>query len=213
MAVFLRLQHCVVLVYRLLPLARESNKCSPTDFRDAFIELSITTIFSTLPIWFPWFWSSLIQSNLSFSDQLRGTIRGGELMVYCAALVGPLVFIISKRYGERRQEPGFPFVIAFPHGIEFVVGSALICIFASGGISALKFSVLTGYPIKLNEHGVIWTSACLYGVSLYFFFFASAYRNAMSSATAENGTSAIEKSQMLEEEKFTEEWEARSHAR
>lgn len=85
----------------LVPFTYEFHKCSFDDFREAWIELLVMTFFSTMPLWIMAILGPVIfQTDISFTDQLLSTISGGELFVYCAALIGPLIYIITRRYGD-----------------------------------------------------------------------------------------------------------------
>ena len=98
------------------------------------------------------------------------------------ALVGPLVYIITKRYGEIISEgQRFSLTIAFPRGISFVLVSAVICIFAGFAFGTMKNPALVPVSgVVLNSNGIFWTSIFIYLLSLYCVFSASVYRNALS---------------------------------
>jgi hypothetical protein len=192
----------------LFPFIGEFRKCSREDFREAWIELCVTTFFSTMPLWImPLLGPLIFQTDISFVKHLLSTISGGELFVYCAALLGPLIYIITRRYGEiSREEEKFSIVIAFPHGLAFVLFSALICMFAGFSFSLMKNPVLISHEqvIKFNLSGIFWASIIVYVLSLYCFFFASAYRNAMA---------GFVRTTHKDEDTFAAEWESRSDAR
>jgi|SRR5581483_4575938 hypothetical protein len=190
-----------------IPFAREFYKCSSEDFREAGIELVVMTFFSTMPLWIMAILGPIIfETQISFLQQLLSTIRGGELFVYCAALIGPLIYIITRRYGETSGDGSrFSIVIAFPHGLAFVLFSALICVFAGITFSLMKNPVFSESPaITFNFVGIFWLSIAVYIFSLYCFFSASAYRNAMAGFMTETHT---------DEDVFATAWEARSDAR
>lgn len=192
----------------LLPFSREFHKCSTDDFKEAWIELLVMTFFSTMPLWIMAIIGPIIfTTTISFSDQLLSTINGGELFVYCAALIGPLIYIITRRYGETaHDEERFSVVIAFPHGLTFVLFSALICVLAGIIFSLMKNPILASQEeaIKFNQSGIFWSSIAVYIFSLYCFFCASAYRNAMSGFMDAAST---------DEDKFADAWKVRSNAR
>lgn len=211
-------------VFRWLPFCGEFHKCSPKDFKEAAVELGITTIFSTLPLWaLPLLGPFIFKTDVSFTEQVVATISGGELLVYCAALVGPLIYIITRRYGEIRSKSESPsnskfsnrfgLVIAFPHGTAFILFSAAICLLAGFVFSLMKNPALSNDATKLNVDGIFWTSIVLYLFSLYCFFSASAYRNAMapflSNTQAEPDGAPAARS---EEDTFAAEWERRNNA-
>jgi hypothetical protein len=173
-----------------LTFSTEFYKCSIRDFKEATIELVITTFFSTMPLWImPLIGPLIFETHLSFYDHLLSTIRSGELFVYCAALVGPLVYIITRRYGEISNENNkFSLMIAFPHGMLFVLVSALICIFAGFAFGLMKNPLFEAKEsgIAFNLTGVFWTSIFVYLLSLYCVFSASAYRNALTEFVKDN---------------------------
>ncbi|WP_316159085.1 MULTISPECIES: hypothetical protein [unclassified Bradyrhizobium] len=195
------------LLLYLIPFSRDFPKCSRGDLREAWAELCITTIFTTMPLWImPLLGPIIFQTDVSFFGHVEKTIDEGELFIYSAALLGPLIFIITRKYGEIGSGPNkFSLVIAFPHGLAFVLFSAVICVFAGFAFSLMKNPVLSSHEsgIKFNLSGVFWASVFTYLFSLYCFFAASAYRNAMTDFV---------KSARLDEDTFATEWERRSNA-
>jgi hypothetical protein len=192
----------------IVPFSRDFAKCSFPDFREAWAELCITTIFTTMPLWImPLIGPIIFQTDISFFGHLEKTIAEGELFIYSAALLGPLIFIITRKYGEvSKSSRNFSLVIAFPHGLAFVLFSAVICVFAGFAFSLMKNPVLNAHEstIKFNLTGIFWASVCAYLFSLYCFFAASTYRNAMT---------GFVKSARSDEDTFASEWERRSNAR
>ncbi|MFO1097396.1 MAG: hypothetical protein U1E81_03740 [Xanthobacteraceae bacterium] len=184
---------------------REYNKCSRADFKEAAMELLITTFFSTMPLWIaPLIGPMMFNTEFSYLDHLFSTIKGGELYVYCAALIGPLVYIITRKYGEiSRVNSRFTIVVAFPHGASFIIFSALICIFSGFSFSLLRNPALSlSIPsTNFNLTGIFWSSIILYLFSLFCFFSASAYRNAMAGFVRDSRT---------EEDQFAVAWENRA---
>jgi hypothetical protein len=54
-----------------------------------------------MPLWImPLLGPILFQTDLSFFGHVEKSIDEGELFIYSAALLGPLIFIITRRYGE-----------------------------------------------------------------------------------------------------------------
>jgi hypothetical protein len=178
-----RVVHAVWRALLFVTFASDFNKCSVHNFRDALTELAVTTLFTTMPLWImPAVGPLIFKTDASFLQHLISTISSGELFVYCAALVGPLVYIITKRYGEIISEgQRFSLTIAFPRGISFVLVSAVICIFAGFAFGTMKNPALVPVSgVVLNSNGIFWTSIFIYLLSLYCVFSASVYRNALS---------------------------------
>jgi hypothetical protein len=192
----------------VVPFSGEFRKCSARDFKEAFQELAITTFFSTMPLWImPLLGPIIFSTDVSFSHELVSTVTGGELFVYCAALVGPLIYIITRRYGEFSDDKkhAFGFSIAFPHGVSFVLFSAMICLFAGFAFSLMKNPIFLpkDSPVHFNANGIFWTSIVVYVFSLYCIFSASAYRNAMSEFVRDTAR---------EEDTFSTQFENRANA-
>lgn len=160
-----------------------------------------------MPLWImPLIGPILFQTDTSFFGHVEKTIDEGELFIYSAALLGPLIFIITRKYGEISKSPEkFSLVIAFPHGLAFILFSAVICVFAGFAFSLMKNPVLTAEhsAIRFNLHGIFWASVFTYIFALYCFFSASVYRNAMTDFV---------KSSRSDEDDFATEWERRSNA-
>lgn len=103
----------------------------------------------------------------------------------------------------------FGFAIAFPHGTAFVFFLAMICIVAGITFSLMKNPAIANDPTKLNLNGIFWTSITLYLFSLYCFFWASAYRNAMAPfLTAGVSNDELGPYGAREEDDFSRQWQA-----
>lgn len=176
---------------RLIPFASELDKCSWSDLRQAGAELFVVTVFATLPLWlFPVLGPIIFLTEISFLGQLGNTVQSGELFLYCAALMGPLFYIIMKRYGEfSRDEGRYRVTISFPQGLFFVVFAALVCIIAAVSFSLMRNPVFNAIDAKigLNRSGIFWFSIILYAACLYSVFCAACYRNAMESFVDDHG--------------------------
>src|SRR5437879_5520328 len=91
----------ISLMLYLIPFSRDFAKCSFSDFREAWAELCITTIFTTMPLWImPLVGPIIFKTDTSFFGHVEKSIDEGELFIYSAALLGPLIFIITRKYGE-----------------------------------------------------------------------------------------------------------------
>ena len=93
----------------------------------ALFEIVISTLFSTLPIWFfPLLASTFIKSSPNFSDNVYSSISQGDLFIYSSALVGPLIFAITSNYavwGSDNPSPNASrfgkLTFEFPYGVWF----------------------------------------------------------------------------------------------
>lgn len=214
------MKRLALALFRLLPFCGQYHLCNRKDFSEAAVELLITTIFSSMPLWIlPLIGPLILKTNVSYREHLFALVGGGELLVYCAALAGPLIYIITRRYGEglglggssgtSRIANKFGLAIAFPHGTAFVFFSAMICIVAGITFSLMKNPGISNDVTKLNLDGIFWTSIALYLFSLYCFFWASAYRNAMAPFLTA-GDSGDDRGQYgtRDEDDFSKQWQA-----
>ena len=155
-----------------------------------------------MPLWFPPLIGSLLFNRpVSVYDD----IKTGELLLLSSAIVGPLVYIITKGYGEKERDKsgndGFLYyTINFPYGIGFVFACIMICL-----ISSFAFYVLRNPLIEQNElvklvnyGGVIKVSWATFISSTVIFFCAMAYRNSLQNITGVMPS---------EEEDFVRQWE------
>lgn len=210
-------------ILRLLPFGRQFHLCSAKDFREAGLEVLITTIFSSMPLWLsPLIGPLILKTDVSYTEYVVSTVSGGELLVYCAALAGPLTYIITRKYGERSDtsSPGettamrqFGYAIAFPHGAAFMFFSALICIVSGFSFSLMKNPAMSNDVTRLNLNGIFWTSIGLYLFSLYCIFWASAYRNAMAPFVGDGPTrdsTDPARQTTRDEDDFSQQWEQRN---
>jgi hypothetical protein len=166
-----------------IPILGKLWACRPEHLKEAFYEVAIVLLFSTLPLWFfPAISSILFTVELPF---FKETVSSGELLIYAASLSGGMVYFISKKYGsiESRPETGegpmLAVSVSFPYGRFFIILSALICMFAAAVFFMLKVAkyLLSARPTIIDHDGTALTSWLLFLVSAVLFFCAVAYRN------------------------------------
>ena len=169
-----------------VPVYGQLINSSKESFGLAFRDLFITTIFSLLPLWL---YPTIVNAGFGepFLDTLRTFVMGGEFFIYSAALFGPLIYAITKTYGEETSDHGgtarnqrgvFPKIrsIQFPYGVWFILISIIVCCFAAifFGIMRAKTSVML--PVKPDEETLVLVSGLLYIFTLSCVFCVSVYR-------------------------------------
>ena len=159
----------------------------PEALKEARAEVVSATFYSTMPFWFLPVIGSVIFLN---RPSLWSGVNGGELLVYAAALVGPLAYIITKRHGRFKvpddieegnseSELSYP----FPYGRASFYLASLLCI-----MSGLVFTIqrlksleqFKGIPL-INEAGLVWLSLVIAVFSTILLFCVTAYRNMLES--------------------------------
>lgn len=133
--------------------------------RESMIEIGVTVLFATLPIWFGIIIGLGIQywaPNSGFTDGYSGQpailkalysqIDRGELFMYAAALTGPVLYEAFRH--ERQNLPPFPSA-----GVQMTIWIVVIVVatglFLTGRL--LSFTNLPSY---------IWCSIALYAIGV-----------------------------------------------
>lgn len=190
--------------FRLVPFIGRLPECSVDDLKEATTEVLVATIFSTMPLWL-----LPMLSAVFFKEPVTGyeAIRTGELFLFAAALVGPLVYIISKNYGERthgEDARGFlNYSIKFPYGQGFIYFCVAICLVSSFAFIVLRNPLFKESELAkmINYAGVIGLSWVCFVLATIIFFCATAYRNSLDN---------IPRVMPKQERDFIREWETRN---
>lgn len=169
-----------------LPIYGQLCNASKTSLKIAGRELCVTTLFSLLPLWlYPTI------AYFAFGQPFWGTLAdfasNGELFIYSAALVGPLIYAITKSYGgetkDERSVDGekrspFPKMLSiqFPYGIWFVLISIFVCCFASIFFGIMRAGSAGLLPILPNDDTLVFISCVAYAFTLSCAFCVSVYR-------------------------------------
>lgn len=167
-------------IFKYIPFVGRLPDCSGKDLWEAFLEVGIATAFSTMPIWL----MQLIGPMFFRIDIPEKSIQTGELYLFSAALVGPLIYIITKNYGERDEGSRNKFLmykISFPYGSGFVFYSVAICVLSSIAFTVLRNPVFGEAELSkiINYPGVVYFSWWTFWISIIVFFCATAYKNSI----------------------------------
>ena len=199
-----------VPIYGELASARRENLIA------ALAELSATVLFSTLPIWlFPAIFSLFITDAPTFGDLLSYAVMQGDFYLYAAACVGPLIYIIFKKYAEIRpidapdeRASDYTFgtrigrlTFEFPYGVIFVTISVLLCTISALLYTFITMSKFPQSPFATNASALMVAAIVLYIFSLSCLYAASVYRLELES---------VGKKLPDQEREFLEKWGARN---
>lgn len=162
---------------------------SKQNFVDAIKEFLSVLLFGFMPIilglLFAW-----LSSSGSVTQFVLGFLASGEALLLSAALVGPLIYVLVKTYGELPSLSGlirnydkFPGTISiqFPFGWYFISLIMLICVIAAG---------VFGYNSALSENDKLLSenmqilSAIIILSSLLIYFLISITRNNLADGAA-----------------------------
>jgi hypothetical protein len=106
-----------------IPLTRELLNCRRQDYAEAAKEVVTTLAFSMLPFWLGTLIFFLVKrgSVVKFIDDF---LASGEALLISAALIGPVIYVITKQYGDLPRS----LTIRFPQGWLFVIVAIAICL-------------------------------------------------------------------------------------
>ena len=169
-----------------VPIYGQLVNSSKDSLVDATKELLVVTLFSLFPIWFYPVMLKIV-GGLPFWETLTSFVVRGELYLYSAALLGPVVYALNKTYGGRGDDDSsdesesaskFPkaWSIPFPYGISFSVISILVCCSAAFLFGMLRTSTYGLLVLELDEKATLVASTILYGFTLTCMFCVLVYR-------------------------------------
>lgn len=170
--------------FQRVPIYGQLVVAHPDSWRGAAEELAVATVFSLLPIWlYP---ILMVFVDQPFWETVRSCLVRGELYLYSAALLGPLIYSVSKEYRgadddvpeASEPEGGFPRVpsLRFPYRKLFSAIAMVVCAIAAGIIAFIRASADGLFAPVLNETATLCGSVGLYTFTLSCMFCVLVYR-------------------------------------
>jgi uncharacterized membrane protein len=180
------------------PLFKDFRNCTRDDFVEAAKELLVLSIFAGLPVWLGLVISALSKGKGTTEHFLLEFLASGEALLISAALVGPLIYIITRKYGDLPEA----FTIRFPQGWLFVILIAVICVITAatfGFDRVLRQSAADHGRTSVFEESAIRIFSCsILFVSLLIVYLVSVLRNYL-----DRGAAAIMRT---DTQNFLDEW-------
>ena len=144
---------------RGIPLLAGLADTSAEDRRLAGYELLVTLVISTSPLWLgslgPW-----LRGDSSYLIALLANVSGGELFLYAASFLAPVMYIVL----EKPPAPRLAFPTTLSHSILAVVG-LLICAFVFG--FQRTAAEVTSTAVKLSMVLFVGSFCLLYLATVY----------------------------------------------
>lgn len=190
-----------------MPLIGGLADARSSSVRAAIKEVGITTLFSTLPVWFfPTLYTLAFLDASSWRSNIHSAISQGDLYIYSSALIGPLIFAITVNYADWGRETASPNVsrigsitFALPYGVWFVLISFLIAMIAVFCFTLMRFESAGFIKARLNYDSLITVSMLVYPVALVCLFLVSVYRNDLANQSSIDSDT----------KEFIDEWNSR----
>jgi len=184
-----------------IPIYGKLLSAKKGSLKQGLTEVFLVVLFSLFPIWFyPVILATAYQKPIL--ETIFYFLSSGELFLYSAALVGPLVYSIMKKYGESeesdfdREDKGskglgisFPKIpsIQFPDGIWFVLFSILICLFAATLFGMQRDSILLHDDEEVDNDSLFYASLIIYTITVSCYYCVVVYRTNLENASGEFG--------------------------
>lgn len=149
-----------------IPIIGSLPQTAWQDHVEAIRELVISLLISMAPIWIGTLVLRIGQtspSQLSYLQCANAIIQNGELFIYSAATLAPVMYIVTRDRFTVRSFPGkYTFI-----GVVIVFALIATSIFT---IQRVKAQILAPDIVMLS----LW----LYGIAIAVFYFALVYNNA-----------------------------------
>ncbi len=189
-------------VWRATPLVGRLGEVPSTERRQALYETLTTTLFAMMPFWvLPVLGYFLYQPK----PGLDAALRKGEGLIYAAALLGPLVYVLTRRYGRfnllsSERKVASPLSMSFPYGGLFVTITALSC-----AVAGFAFASMQRSGAGIDQNGVRLLSWIMMIGATLIFFLVTAYSNMLDGLEKEKSEMIVEE-QPRQENEFLDDW-------
>ncbi|MBB3706156.1 hypothetical protein [Aminobacter aminovorans] len=179
-------------LFKATPLVGRLSESKRSSVLSASKELVLSTLFSTIPIWFfPIIYTYFFSNTPPLLTNMKAYVDQGDLYIYSSAMIGPLIFAITSNYAEWGAKNDSPSVsrlgrlsFVFPYGVWFLSIAVLISMVAVICFGLMRFESSGFIDAKLNKDSLLTFSIFMYAVSLVCLFLVSVYRNDLSDTSA-----------------------------
>ena len=189
---------------RSLPLVGRLGEVPSDERRQALYETLTTSLFATMPFWVL---PALGYFLYSPKPTLDEAMQKGEGLIYAAALLGPLVYVLTRRYGRfnllnNSRQVASPLSMSFPYGGLFVTITALSCAVAGFAFASMQHS-----GSGIDQQGVRLLSWVMMIGATFIFFLVTAYSNMLDGLEKKKSELVVEE-QPRQESQFVTDWMA-----
>lgn len=193
-----------------VPLLGRLNEVPRDALSEASAEVWWATFFATMPFWMP---PMLGYVFFREPTTIWSGIKDGDLLIYASALVGPLVYIIGKRYGTFRvpfgdeNEEKRKLSYQFPFARISMALSMIICALSAIVFTIKKFTSLLKIANEdlINQSGVAWISILIFFIGTVLLFCVTSYRN-MLEKLGEEHSDQISNALPTQEREIAAQW-------
>jgi hypothetical protein len=181
---------------RKIPFVRDLVRCRRKDYVEAAKEVIATVLLALVPVWLGAIVIWLMPSA-SVGHFVGEFLSSGEALLVAVALIGPSIYIITKKYGN------FPHSLSihFPQGYFLVVLSLAICMLVTAifGLQRIYVQAVPNHSEAIFDNGLMQRfSVAILLVTVLSLYVVTVFRN-----FAEEGASTAMRS---DETDFLDEW-------
>jgi hypothetical protein len=103
-------------------------------------------------------------------------MTSGEMLLISCAIIGPLLYVISKRYGNLED----PLTLRFPYSLAFSLVIITIWFISGGVFTAKKLGSIYVDLADILDNGAMWNlSAAITLAAILTLYCATVFRNYM----------------------------------
>jgi hypothetical protein len=139
-----------------VPFFRDLTRCRGKDFVEAAKEVISILLLAVIPVWIGAVVMMLIP-RASVGHYIQEFLTSGEALLVSAALAGPSVYIITKKYGDLPKSLS----VHFPQGWFLIIVSLAICM-----ITSAVFGFQRGYSQFQPHQSELFDPTLMYRLSL-----------------------------------------------
>jgi len=146
--------------------------CGSQDYTQAAVEVLIVCISAFLPLWAGMLVFSITDMTGSVAKYGNSFMMSGEMFSIACAIIGPLIYVVTKKYGHLAD----PLTLRFPYSTSFSIFIVLIW-FTSGCVFVLiKATEL--FHVEIVDADALWSlSLTVTLAAVAILYFATVFRN------------------------------------
>lgn len=159
-----------LLKFKWFPILGQLNEATSQDFQEAFKEFFLTLLVALSPLWCTAIFVFIVKSlgsetNILFFSHLYQLVIHGELFIYSATILAPVLYIIIRDQGKNPRK--------FPSKVTYLSAVIIVAL-----ISTLFLSVQYSQHESFNSSIIKWSLA-MFIVSLVIYYTSLVFNNSM----------------------------------
>jgi hypothetical protein len=158
-----------------IPLIRDLRRCRRKDYAEAAKEVTGTVLLGLLPVWLGAALIVLIP-RASLGPYVGEFLSSGEALLVSAALIGPSIYIITKKYGDLPNS----LTIHFPQGWFLGILWFALCMIITAifGLQRIPRHVIPNFNEPVFDAAMMQRlSACILVITVISLYIVTVFKN------------------------------------